>query len=487
MKTILQQCLLVSALLSIGIPAHAAGPSIDPSTLTLEVNGQPYFIRGMNYAPETRGWPGNALTSVGPQGQQHKNGAWLCSGTNEYAANDWQSACADNDLAGTLGLSTQANSLYNAALKTYVWTRDLGDMQKLGVNTIRLYDVQAGTAPSGSMFKNHTDFLNVAMQYGIRVIFPALTTYTNSQPSGVVTAAVTSLVKETCGNPAILAYNVGNEFPLGDANTVQNIKTAISIVRQLCPAALITYTDDDDVSGGSNSWPLNSQGISPALQILGNIPGQKGSGVDFFMVNEYRNDANGGLSAYDAFFQSIGNLTAKYKIPFGIGETGQYDNQQFSKNWYDDEWRYILKNSSAVHNVGALYFEYTDEPIKKGIANDAIDNGHQQFMGIVTAGWPAVNLEDQYVDVPNINKDASYSGIPSFTDTDGTTVSFPYSNQNKSGTGRYTMFSDATLCNYQTGHTVSPTSGPCAHTVSRSAKHVPSTGSQQGKPVMSPF
>jgi hypothetical protein len=481
MKTILQQCLLVPALLSIAVAAHAAGPSIDPSTLTLEVNGQPYFIRGMNYAPETRGWPGNALTSVGPQGQQHKNGAWICSGTNEYAANDWQSACGDNDLAGKLVLSTQANSTYNAALQSSIWARDLGDMQRLGVNTIRLYDVQAGTN-----FKSHIDFLNAALQHGIRVIFPALTTYTNSQPPDAVKAAVTNLVKETCGNPAILAYNVGNEFPLGDVNTVQNIKSAITVVRQLCPAALITYTDDDDVSGSNNSWPLNPQGISPALQILGNVPGQKGSGVDIFMVNEYRNDANGGLSAYDAFFQSIGNLTAKYKIPFAIGETGQYDDQQFSKNWYNNEWKYILVHSHAVHNLGALYFEYADEPIKKGIAKDPTDGGHQQFMGILTAGWPPINMEDQYTDVPNIHKDNSYAGIPSFTDTDGTTVSFPYSNQNNSGTGRYSMFSDATLCNYQTGQTVSPTAGPCGHTVTHSVKQGHNAG-PQAKPVMSPF
>ncbi|QAU24534.1 hypothetical protein EO087_11505 [Dyella sp. M7H15-1] len=452
--------LLTSSLLGGSIAAaHAAGPAIDPNTLQLTVDGQPYFIRGMNYAPETRGWPGNGLTSVGPQGQQHKNGAWLCSGTNEYSPGDWQSACGDNDLAGKLTDTTVNNKAYNAAL-TQVWDRDLGDMQRLGVNTIRLYDVQA------SQFKKHTDFLNEASQHGIRVIFPALTTYTNSHPD-TLPGTVTALVNETCPSgalhPAILAYNVGNELPLSDAQTVANIHTAISIVRRECPGALVSYTDNDDISGGSNSWIINPQGISPALELLGNSKHTKGKGVDVFMVNEYRNDGNGGLSAYDTLFQQIQALTTAYQIPFAIGETGQYDNQQFSPNWYNNEWAYLLKHSQNVHNLGALYFEYNDEPIKKDIARDPTDNGHQQFMGIVTADWPKGRSEEEYIDVPTIHKGGSYAGIPSFSDSNGVIISFPYSNQNNSSTGRYSMFSDGTVCNYQTGPSPSPTSGPCTH------------------------
>jgi hypothetical protein len=486
MKPILRQVLLAPTFWGFCLAAHAAGPSIDPNTLTLKVDGQPYFIRGMNYAPETRGWPGNALTSVGPEGQQHKNGAWLCSGTNEYAPNDWQSACMDNDLAGRLGVSSPNNSAYNSALATTVWARDLNDMQKLGVNTIRLYDVQGGVSSTGSMFKNHIDFLNASLQHGIRVIFPVLTTYTNSQSSDAVVAAVTNLVKETCGNPAILAYNVGNELPLNDLSTVSNIKTAIGLVRTLCPGALVTYSNNDDISGDSNSWPINVQGISPVLQALGNQPGVKGSGVDFLMVNEYRNDADGGLSGYDSFFNSIEQITRMYDIPFAIGETGQYDNQTFSNNWYNKEWEYILIHSSDVHNMGALYFEYTDEPIKKMIASDPNDNGHQQFMGIVTAGWPGIQTEDQYTDVANINKDHSYTGIPSFNDSNGNTVSFPFSNQNHSGTGRYTMFSDATVCNYQTGQSIPPASGPCVVSASGGVKSGHGAG-LRGTTDMSPF
>jgi hypothetical protein len=463
------QYLAACTLISCSFAAHATGPTIED--MVLKVDGQPYFIRGMNYSPETRGWPNNALTSTGPQGQDHSKGAWLCSGTNEYDPADWHSACDDNDLTGALVSGTPNNGSYNGALRAQVWDRDLADMQQLGVNTIRLYDVQGG-AVNGTAFKSHIEFLSDALQHGIHVIFPVLTTYENSQPLATVQTVVTQLVNETCNNPAILAYNVGNELPLSDAQTRTNIKAAIDIVHSQCPGALVTYTDNDDISGDANSWIINGDNISPALDVLGNQPGVKGKGIDFLMINEYRNDGDGGLSAYDTFFGQIKQLTSTYKIPFAIGETGAYDNQPFARDWYNKEWSYLLKHSGDVNNLGALYFEYTDEPIKKSIAQDPSDNGHQQFMGIVTANWPSASDEENYADQPdNLHKDDSYAGIPSFTDSNGKTVSFLYSNQVNtktngdkinSGTGRYTMFSNGTVCNYQTGQTLSPTSGPCA-------------------------
>jgi hypothetical protein len=85
-----------------------------------------------------------------------------------------------------------------------------------------------------------------------------------------------------------------------------------------------------------------------------------------------------------------------------------------------------------VGNLGAVYFEFNDEPLKKqvsGVSNDAC-------MGIVTANWPDARNMDALIEPPLIIKDASYKGIPTFNNgTDH--VRFAGSEK---GLGRYEMF-----------------------------------------------
>jgi hypothetical protein len=458
----------LTSMMAFSAAANAAA-TINPNTLELKVNDKPFFMRGMNYSPETRGWntipnggTSNQFTSKGPQGQDHSKGVWLCTLANEYAAVDYESSCRDNDLTGLLTgpTSYNLNTNYNEALKKR-WERDLTRLQSIGVNTIRLYDVQAGKE-EGKLLKNHKPFLDLALKKGIYVIFPALTDYVKNNdggPEGItVKASVTNLVKETCGHPAVIAYNVGNEFP-HDAATFSKVKQAISLTRQLCPNSLITYSTEDD----PGYWAVND-GKSRLLETLGNVagPNKSNTGIDFLLLNEYRNEANGGVAGpYPAMFAQMKKLAETYRVPVAIGETGEYDNQRFNPNWYNDEWKYILNNAKDNYVLGSLYFAYHDEPIKKG----TLDNQH--FMGIVTAAWPSATTSfESFADPDDVVKDKNYTGIPDFTDpipdpNTGlkTTIRYPNS---KVGVGRFDMFSDTSRCNYLTGQDLSPTTGPCA-------------------------
>lgn len=266
---------------------------------------------------------------------------------------------------------------------------------------------------------------------------------------------MTNLIKETCGHPALLAYNVGNEFP-PDNKVFDDVKKTISIIRNKCPSALVTYSTEDD----PNRWSIGEANKnkevkeSPLLKALGNVPGSSKSatGIDFLLLNEYRNDANGEVKGpYPQMFAQIKTLAEAYRVPVVIGETGEYDNQHFNSNWYNDEWQYILHHAKKNHVLGSLYFSYNDEPIKKG--------GNQRYMGIVTAAWPQNVDMNTFFDPEDKVKDQSYTGIDKFT-ADGQNISYPGS---KVGVGRFDMFTDTRRCNYLTGQELSPTTGPCAN------------------------
>ncbi len=401
----------------VGIIAVASAQAATISNMQLNVDGQPFFVRGMVYSPESRAFPGNSIKSSSQYGWQYGKGGWLCMAANQYAVGDWQSPCNDDDAFGLLTINTDANNQYNAALKSQ-WQFDLDDMQKMGVNTLRLYNVN----PTG---KRHTDFLDAANSRGMKVIYPVLTDYLSKSYDD---SQVRSLIRETCQHPAILAYTVGNEFDvdlLNDPNGIraQAVRKAADAVRQECPAALVTYAAVDDPS----KWALGSDGKSRLMEFLGNR-------VDFLTVNAgYRGDPSTPANSYDALYNQVTALTQAYQKPFLIGEVGVHDQDDhlYNRRWFNWFWKKALERSTAANNLGAVFFEYGDEPIKKSVAGVSND----MFMGLTTAAWPTAS-PDRVTAIANLPKTASYAGIPTYADS-GTNITWPNS---AVGAGRYEMF-----------------------------------------------
>jgi hypothetical protein len=390
--------------------------------LQLRVNGKAFFVRGMAYAPEPLGFPANAMQTKSQYGWNYSQGAWLCGPANQYAANDWQSPCADDDLFGTLALTTPANGAYNAAIQAK-WERDLDAMKKMGVNTLRLYNVN----PDG---KNHLPFLDAVAKRNMYVIYPALSNYlAREAPGGFKKELVQAIVSETCPgkvqHPAILAYTAGNEItPVENQEDASRIRQTMEIVKATCPGALVTYAHNDNPP----DWVMaNNQNGQSVLM-------EKFPLMDFLTVNIYRkNPNNGDIDAYyKLFYSDIKGVTEKYRKPFLIGETGEHQNDRFKPFWFNYEWQYVVANSTQVGNLGAVFFSYNDEPIKKsrsGTSNDV-------YMGIVSAGLAPLNKKDQAIDPPDRFKTADYQGIPDYTDG-GYAIKHPGSEK---GAGRYEMF-----------------------------------------------
>lgn len=72
--------LCVAALLITNALAYAGDskPYIGED-LQLRVNGNAFFIRGMAYAPEPLGFPGNAMQTKNKYDWNYNKGAWLCA------------------------------------------------------------------------------------------------------------------------------------------------------------------------------------------------------------------------------------------------------------------------------------------------------------------------------------------------------------------------------------------------------------------------
>ena len=272
--------------------------TIDSKTLQLNVAGSPYFIRGIGYSPEPRGFTNNSLSTQnatwhygnpgfifgGKVPSNNYTGAWICGPANEYSSSyanlNWQSACQDNDLTSQISFSSTDDNAYNSAIQQ-LWKRDLDDMQSLGINTIRLYDVQSGLSNNQVLFKTHSAFLSTAQTHNIKVVFPLLpvynvTTYVDNNQISTAVQLATNLVNETCPNgvlnQAILAYNLGNEIITSDDSLGKNsvrydaMKRIIEMVNNKCPGALKTYAtiDEPDLWGYENN-------ASSLLDSLGNL------------------------------------------------------------------------------------------------------------------------------------------------------------------------------------------------------------------------
>ncbi|MBK4735764.1 glycoside hydrolase 5 family protein [Noviherbaspirillum pedocola] len=388
--------------------------------LRLHVDGKPFFIRGMAYAPEPRGFPGNKLTSSnGPW--PYSRGAWLCKAANQYDPGDWQSPCADDDFFGLLTENTQANRDYNAALRE-LWGRDLKTMQAMGVNTLRIYNANQ------PRFKNHLPFLNAVQASGMHVIWPVLTDHLARTQFDE--SIIENMVKETCPggspHPALLAYTAGNELtPISNDTDKFRIRRSIEIVKKLCPTALVTYAHNDVPP----EWTLQPNPQNGSSALMEAFPA-----LDFLTVNVYRNNPNtGGIEGYDRLFRyDISNLTNKYQKPVLIGEVGEHQNDRYESTWFNRTWKFILQNSVDAKNLGVVYFEFNDEPVKKqksGTSNDA-------YMGIATSAWPPATNMEAVTEPAVIMKNMAYSGIQAFNNGSDH-IDFPGSAK---GAGRYDMF-----------------------------------------------
>jgi len=261
-------------------------------------------------------------------------------------------------------------------------------MKELGVNTLRLYNAnpvtrqasiqQLGTnGISEPLGKNHIPFMDMAAEYGFKVIFPLIgdQTIMTTSTTEVFEQLLRNQIDEVGNHSALLMWNFSNELPLsGDPTLVATLNRYISYIRNY---TMLKWERSVPITAAVVDIPTSYNTLVATLD------------VDVFSSNAgYR-----GLNFQDLWtgnpgeaFAGFKNLSAAYNKPLFISEMGwhQINNSvtEAIPNWFNQQWEDLV-NHIDDGCIGGAFFEYSDEIYTKA---DAL----QQDMGVVSL---SVNVE----------------------------------------------------------------------------------------------
>jgi hypothetical protein len=360
-----RRVLLLAAALLIASPAKAQDVRIlsDANGTHLQVNGQPFMIRGMNW-------------DYIPIGQN-------------YAFNLW----------------AQPDAIIKTALE-----REMSLLKQMGVNAIRVY---AGIPPRWVRYIYETygifTVVNHSLgRYGVTVngVYVPSTDYSNPRVRQILLAEVTALADEFRGTPGLLMWLLGNEnnygltwksaeteaLPVGE----RDVAKARHLYSLFGEAARAMKARD----GGHLVAMANGD-----LQYI-DLIAQHSKGIDVFGSNVYR-----GRSFRD-FFATVKD---KLGVPVMFTEFGadaynartMREDQLSQARYVLAQWQEIYEQSSGKGGVGnaigGFTFQWSDGWWKTGQETELdIHN--------TAASWPADAYQDDFVPGEN-NMNEEWWGI----------------------------------------------------------------------------
>lgn len=322
-------------------------------------------MKAMAYQPEPLG--------VGTMPDSGFGGAGLCS-PKMTPFGEWKSACWDSDYYDG---SDDPEREVPGPKQWFraIWERDFPLMKELGVNTIRIYNVNPTTRQASIDFletgwnnitkpygKDHIPFLDLAQEYGFKVIFPLV-----SDESALVLDSEELLVQKTknlideVGNhPAVVMWAVGNELSLEDPSKNELLATVNRMMNLARTYTLEKWGRILPSTHCGADYPESYEFLSENLD------------VDLFCSNAgYRSDSLTNLFSGDESKGIPGwdYLTNKTGKPLLIGEVGwlSVNNTAHRDNpdWFNKVWKDTLDHVEQGC-IGAVYFEFSDEKYKQG-------------------------------------------------------------------------------------------------------------------------
>eukprot|EP00029_Vermamoeba_vermiformis_P013208 TRINITY_DN8120_c0_g1_i1.p1 TRINITY_DN8120_c0_g1~~TRINITY_DN8120_c0_g1_i1.p1 ORF type:complete len:493 (-),score=131.66 TRINITY_DN8120_c0_g1_i1:54-1532(-) len=343
----------------------------------LYVDGKEFFVKGMAYNPVPLGYQSMDADGWG--------GGGFCS-PKRTVFNEWKSACHDSDFADGGVDPTRFPASPAGGWWAPVWERDFPIMKSLGVNTVRIYNVnpssatyvrEFGSSDPDIQVKNygpqHRPFLDMAYKYGMKVIFPILSdeaTFTNN-PTDKVENWIRSQIIDVGDHPALLMWAMGNELNFKkNPGMLEFINKHLGMIRNI---TLELHNRVVPVTSAVVDDPEIYDVLVPELD------------VDIFTTNAgYRGpEGFGTLWEGDPLlgFSGFMNLTAAHNKPLLIGEQGfpaDKDVNYVYPNWFNKQWKDLMVHVDSSSVIGSVFFEYNDEPYK-GCSNCT----EQHYMGVV--------------------------------------------------------------------------------------------------------
>jgi len=327
--------------------------------LRLYVDGEEYFIKGMCYNPA-------------PLGQECMNadqtgGGGYCS-TKETAYGEYKSACYDSDYfdgssdaPGRVPAGPSDGGWFQP-----VWERDFPYMQAMGVNTIRIYNAnpttRQATVDYPNLFqypygKDHIQFLDLAVSYNFKVIFPLLGDYSllESLSAEQYDTYLQYQIDEVGNHTAIIMWTLGNELPLSSSNPdlTDYLNQRIAFARNY---TLQRWNRKLPITSAVVDDPSSYNYLVTALD------------VDVFTPNAgYRGPTFTDLWSGDIYTYGMYNLSCSTGKPIFIGEIGwRSENNSIMStfpNWFNENWQDLTAHIDQGC-IGGAFFEYNDEPMK---------------------------------------------------------------------------------------------------------------------------
>lgn len=342
------------------------------------VDGKPYFIHGMNYAPIVVGvlpWEWN----------------WLWSDENT------------NGIVDSFEVWVDANK-NNRQDKDEPVTTDYQLMKDVGVNTIKFYI----TDPELPSF-NYLLMRKMFRDTGIRAIVGNFlgaycngsganwdlgTDYTNRKQRENMKNSVSNLVMKLRGEPWVLAWVLGNENNMemsGDVNATRTngSKYPDTYARFLNEVARMIHELD----------PNHPVGVGNLLTGLVEYYGRTGPELDFIGINSYI-----GEDGFGATWEKVKHTMNRPVVIAEFGcdsywtQKGPDEDMQSSyllKNWDDIAYNSAGRPGSG-NSIGGFVFEWLDEWWKDSLNYFEDSPGHQTTRAVFPMPFPDGYAQEEW-------------------------------------------------------------------------------------------
>jgi len=358
--------------------------------LKLYVGGQEFFIKAMAYSPVPLG-----ITNMTKEGFQ---GAGYCS-PKKTVFSEYKSGCFGSDyFDGTTDYTRwPPGPLFDdGKLKPWwydIWQRDFKNMKDMGVNTIRIYNINMITKTFLSMYPNeyqvtdrnvaadHIPFLDAAHAAGLKVIVPIVTDekFLLESSNDRITKHIEAQVTEMGDHPALLMWCLGNEMDIyTNTNLLNIVNNKIALVRQ---RTMAIHNRRIPVTHAIIDYPDKYEPLVKVLDvdIFTTNAGYRDVDMDPLWNGENYKLPNGTIYP----FVGWKTLSQQYNKPLFVGEMGMHQSgsqvTDARPDWFNQQYRAVLRHVDDGC-VGACFFEYLDEVNKPDL---------QKTMGVFA---PKVNI-----------------------------------------------------------------------------------------------
>ena len=348
----------------------------------LRVNGSPYMVKGVAYAPSPVGRSPN-------DGNFDPNNAWMTMDLDKNGKID-----------GPFDSWVDKNK-NNQQDSDEPVVGDFKLMKDMGVNTLRLYHHAANKELLRQLYK----------EYGIRVIMGDMlgmyaagsgagwyegTDYTNPKHLENMRNSVRQMVEEYKDEPYVLMWMLGNESnygEVGDPDPKSN-KAGLGSNAKKQPDAHYKFVNE--VAGMIKSLdPTRPVGFSNGEVVTIDILNKYSDNIDIFGCNVYRGSSGFGHSFWQDVrrFMDKPVLFTEYGCPAYFTGKSQDFGEEKQMEYHKGNWEDIIYNSAGSgygNAIGGVIFEFVDEWWKSGLPPKFSPSEHETVGDFVAAfpdGW----------------------------------------------------------------------------------------------------